>query len=369
MKVTRVVPKLIRRDMGGKVWNPRIRWQVKAIVLVFLETDGGEIGVGEAWTSAGSPQALIRTIDDDLAPLVVGEDPFFVQRIWERAVRPTEISSRAGIVLAALGALDTALWDLVGQALGVPLYKLLGAHAEEVYCYASAGLYGEGKTPDDLAREMAGYVAQGFTGVKLKVGGAPLAEDVARVAAARAAVGPDVRLMVDAVYNLDVPSALRLARAFEPYDVYWLEAPVPPQDVAGQARINAAGPIPVCGNETEYDRDRFRDLLAARAVEYLQFDLAVCGGISAGRRIADLAAAFHRPCTLHAASSAVLLAASLHLAAALPNCDSVEYHMLHQWLFELAPPDAFAVRQGYVKPPAGPGLGLALTPDDVDRAR
>jgi L-alanine-DL-glutamate epimerase-like enolase superfamily enzyme len=365
MKIARVIPRVVRRDMGGRLWNPRTRWQEKVMVLVFLETDTGHLGVGEAWNTAASPQALVATIEEDLAPLVVGEDPFFVERVWQRAFRPTELSSRAGIVAAALSAIDTALWDLKGQALQVPLYRLLGAHAEEVYCYASAGLYGEGKSPEALAEEMAGYVARGFTGVKVKVGGAPLAEDVRRVTAVREAVGRDVRLMVDAVYNLTVPESLRLARALASLDVYWLEAPVSPYDVAGQARVQAASPIPVCGNETEYGLDRFRELIVAGAVEFVQFDVAVCGGISEGRRIADLARAFRRPCSLHAASSAVVMAASLHLGAAVANCDSIEYHMLHQWLWDRLPAGTFAPRQGYVRPPDGPGLGLTLTPDDL----
>jgi L-alanine-DL-glutamate epimerase-like enolase superfamily enzyme len=365
MKITRVIPRIVRREMGGRLWNPRTRWQEKVMVLVFVEADTGQLGVGEAWNTAAAPEALVSTIQEDLAPLVLGEDPFLVERVWQRAFRPTELSSRTGIVAAALSAVDIALWDLMGQALNQPLYRLLGAHAEEVYCYASAGLYGEGKTPDVLAQEMAGYVAQGFTGVKMKVGGAVLAEDVRRVAAVREAVGTDVRLMVDAVYNLTVPEAQRLARAFAPYDIYWLEAPVSPYDVAGQARVQAAGPIPVCGNETEYSLDRFRELITADAVEFVQFDVAACGGISEGRRIADLARAFHRPCSLHAASSIVVMAASLHLGAALANCESLEYHMLHQWLWDRVPAGALAPRQGFVRPPPGSGLGLALTPDDV----
>jgi L-alanine-DL-glutamate epimerase-like enolase superfamily enzyme len=200
------------------------------------------VGVGEAWNTAASPQALVATIEDDLAPLLVGEDPFFVERVWQRGYRPTELSSRTGIVAAALSAVDIALWDLMGQAVGLPFYRLLGAHADEVYCYASAGLYGEGKMEDGLARETAGYVAQGFTGVKMKVGGAPLAEDVRRVAAAREAVGPDIRLMVDAVYNLTVPEALRLARALAPYDIHWLEAPVSPWPGKRASRPGARSP-------------------------------------------------------------------------------------------------------------------------------
>ena len=232
-------------------------------------------------------------------------------------------------------------------------------------CYASAGLYGDGKDVDALAEEMRGYLARGFTDVKLKVGGVPLDEDVARVAAVRDVVGAQGRLMVDAVYTLDVPSALRLARAFEPYDVYWFEAPVSPDDVRGQAVVNARSAIPVCGNETEYGRDRFAQLIDARAVEFVQFDIAACGGVTEGRRIAEMASAAHLPCTLHAASSAVLLAATLHLAAALPNVDSVEYHMLHQWLWDRLPADTFSVTDNLVRPPAGPGIGVALHYDDL----
>ena len=132
MKITRVIPRIVRRDMGGRVWNPRTRWQEKVMVLVFLEADSGHLGVGEAWNTAASPQALVATIEDDLAPLVIGEDPFFVERVWQRAFRPTELSSRTGIVAAALSAVDIALWDLMGQALGLPLYRVLGAHADEV---------------------------------------------------------------------------------------------------------------------------------------------------------------------------------------------------------------------------------------------
>ena len=354
MKIERVTTRLVRREIGGGVWNARSRWATKSMVLAFVETDAGEVGVGEGWTTAGSPEALVRVIEDEVAPLAVGEDPFFVSRVWHGAFAATETSSRAGIVAAALGAVDTALWDLVGRLTGTPLYKLLGAHDDR------------DKTPDDLGAEMAGYVAKGFTTVKMKVAGVPLSEDVARVRAAREAIGPDVRLMVDANYGLTVPEALAMARAFEPFDVAFFEAPVSPYDVAGQARVARQSAIPLCGNETRSWRRDFLELLRADAVDLVQFDLAACGGVSEGRRIADLAAAFHRPCTMHAASSAVLFAASLHLAAACANTHSVEYHMLHQWLWDLAPEGTFAVEPGgYVRPPAGPGIGLGLTPDDV----
>ena len=363
MKIKRVIPKLIERDMDSRLWNPRMRWSTKSMLLVFVESDAGDIGVGEAWAVGASPRAVVDVIEDEVAPLVVGQDPHYVERFWQEVQATTVLSSRRGIVSAALSAVDMALWDLLAKSLNVPLYHLLGAHSDDLACYASAGLYADGKTVDDLAVEMAGYVADGFDAVKIKVGGATLEEDTTRVAAAREAVGPRVRLMVDAMYNLNVPEALRMARAIEPYDIYFLEAPVSSNDVSGQAVVNARSPIPVCGNETEFGIATFRELITRRAVEFVQFDLSICGGISEGRRIASLASAFGMPCTMHAASTSVLLAATLHFAAATANCESIEYHMLHQWLFDLASEGAFAVRNGRVAPPPGSGIGIELAPD------
>jgi L-alanine-DL-glutamate epimerase-like enolase superfamily enzyme len=365
MRITKVTPRLIERAMGGNLWNPRTRWTTKSIVLVFIETDAGLFGVGEGWTAGASARALVDTIEDDVAPLLLGEDPHFVTRFGKLAFDTIENSNRAGIMGAAVGAVDTALWDLIGKAAGLPLYKLLGACEDQVFAYASAGLYGKDKGPAELAAEMRGYAEQGFSAFKMKVGGAPVKEDIARVAAAREAIGPDAKLMVDALYNLSVPEALVFARSVERYDIHFFEAPVSGHDVSGQAEVHARSPIPVCGNETLAWAGPFRELITQRAVHFVQFDPAACGGISEGRRIADLAHAFNLPCTLHASSTSVLMAAALHLAAALPNCHSVEYHMVHQWFWDLEPAGTFAVHDGYVRPPEGPGLGLGLSPDDV----
>jgi L-alanine-DL-glutamate epimerase-like enolase superfamily enzyme len=305
MKITNVTPQLIERAMDGYLWNPRTRWTKKRMVLVFIETDTGLFGVGEGWTTGGSARALVDTIEDDLAPLLVGQDPHFVTRVGKLARETTDLSNRSGIMGAALGAVDIALWDLIGKAAKLPLYKLLGACDEQVFTYASAGLYGQDKKPEDLGAELGGYVEQGFSAVKMKVGGAPLKEDVARVAAAREAIGPDTKLMIDALYNLSVPEALALARAVERYDIHFLEAPVSAHDVKGQAEVHAKSPIPVCGNETLAWTGPFRELITARAVHFVHFDPAACGGISEGRRIADLARAFNLPCTLHASSTSV----------------------------------------------------------------
>ncbi len=365
MTIARVVVRTIERAMPGVAWNPRMRWDRKSLLLAFVESADGRVGCGEAWLTGGTTEAIRATIEDDIAPRLRGENPFAVTaRLHEEIARGVEMSGRIGVVAAAWGAVETALMDLQAKLLGLPLKDLLGAVHDAVPAYASAGLYGTDKTPDDLAAEVAGWVAQGFRAVKIKVAGAPLAEDVRRVAAVRAAIGPDVGLMVDALYNRSAAEAWRLAEALAPHDVTFFEAPVSPFDVEGMAWLAARSPIPLCGNENMAWSPYFRRLIEARAVAYVQFDIAACGGVREGRRIGELAHAFNLPCTLHASSSAVLFAASLHLAAALPNCCSIEYHMLHQWLWELAPEGAFRVEDGRIAPPKGPGIGLDLTPDD-----
>lgn len=363
--VRSVTVRIARRKMDGALYNPRNRWSEKVMLFAFVEDDEGRLGVGETWLMEGGAGAVKAVIEEDMAPLVVGRRPFDVRALAETMFKTTDLSGRPGITAAAWGALDTALWDLAARSVNLPLADLLGRARDRVPVYASGGLYGEGKTPDDLGREVAGWVAQGFDAVKIKVAGAPLAQDVRRVAAVREAIGPDVRLMVDALYILDAASALALSRAFAPYDIHFLEAPVPPYDVAGAVRVNTEGPIPVCGNETVAWAPAFRDLITRGAVHFVQCDLSACGGLTEAKRIGELAHIFQRPFTMHASSAAVIYAASLHVAASLPNVHSVEHHMLHQWFWEVAPSECFSVDRSTVAPPAGPGIGLSISPDDL----
>lgn len=361
--IKRVIPRLIERAMGGKVWNPRTRFSKKQILLVFVEDHAGRLGVGECWVHDGSPQALIALIAHDLRPLVIDMEPHRVGIVTERVRRAVETSNQAGITAAAWGGIELAVHDLRARQLNLPLADLLGRYRDQLSVYASAGLYGEGKTADDLAAEVKGWVDQGFDAVKIKVGGAPLTDDIKRIAAVREAVGPDIRLMVDALYNFDAAEALCFAHAAAAYNITFLEAPVSPFDVAGQAEVHRKSPIPICGNETLAWVHPFRELITHRATHWVQFDIAACGGVQEGRRIAELAHAFHLPATLHAASSAVLFAASLHLAASIPNAHSVEYHMLHQWLWDEMPAGTFSAEKGKLRPPSGPGHGVTLDPD------
>jgi L-alanine-DL-glutamate epimerase-like enolase superfamily enzyme len=243
----------------------------------------------------------------------------------------------------------------------MPVWRLLGGDGRPVLPYASGGLYRDGQDEEAFGIEYGGFVKQGFRAVKIKVGGAPVAVDAARVASLRRHAGPEALLMVDAVSACDVPHAIALARAVAPHGVTWFEQPLVLEDVAGMARVQAEGGIPVCGNENEFTLSAYRRLVEANAVHFVQFDVAISGGLTFGRKIAALAEAFHRPVTLHHSNSIVCMAANLHLAAALPNCHSIEYHVIHQPLFDRAPAGFIALNDGRIAPPEAPGLGIDLS--------
>ncbi len=364
MKIANLVVKPLSWDLDPPLSNPVLTWSKKEIVLVFVETDTGLTGVGEGWVAGGTARALVATLEDDIAPVVVGRDPRRIAAIWEDMDSSRSIGARPGLVRAAMSAVDMALWDVLARHAGLPLYQLLGGHSDHACVYASAGLYGTDKSVADLAEEMSGYMARGFTAAKMKVGGASLDVDTARVAAAREAIGPGRRLMVDAVCGMTARDALALAERIKPFGIHFFEQPVAACDYDGMAAVNERSGIPVAGNENFVDLHAFHELLRRRSVTFTQFDLAICGGVTEGLRIAAAARAWHSPTTIHSAGSIVCMAASLHAAAALPDCESVEYHMLHDWLFDRAPEGFLAVEDSRIRLSDRPGLGLDLSPGD-----
>ncbi len=266
----------------------------KPALLVEVETDTGLLGLGEAAHFGGPLVSTATVIEQELRPHLLGQDPREIERLWELMHRRAYKHARGGIVIAAISGVDIALWDLRGKLAGMPLWRLLGGYRRRVPAYATGGFYAEGKGVRELADEMRAYCRHGFRAVKLKVGrnsgieGSPLramadrgvcevslAEDLARVRAVREAIGPDVRLMVDANGAWDVPTAVRMGRALEELDVYWFEEPVWPDDLAGSAEVASKVAIPIAGYETcSYGTVSFRDYIAARAVHFVQPDVA-----------------------------------------------------------------------------------------------
>jgi L-alanine-DL-glutamate epimerase-like enolase superfamily enzyme len=228
--------------------------------------------------------------------------------------------------------------------------------------YASGGW----ATGEAAGEQIAGYVAKGFNAIKMRIGGMDksLNESITRVASVRKAVGPDVEIMLDAHGSMGVAHAIKLARAMEQFNVSWLEEPVPPEDKKGMAEVRAATSTPLASGECEYTRYGFRDLIDARAVDWLQPDIAVCGGMTEIRRVCALASAYNIPIAPHNFGSAFIFAATLQLAAATPNVAIFETSQqpFHPLLWDITEPK-FKVENGYVHVPDGPGLGVEFDPD------
>ncbi|WP_029422360.1 mandelate racemase/muconate lactonizing enzyme family protein [Alicyclobacillus macrosporangiidus] len=359
------------------------------LVLVQIHTDEGTTGIGEAACYGGPMESTEAVIRHELAPRLIGEDPFRVEYLWRKMAIPSHQHGRGGILYMAISGIDIALYDIIGKATKTPLYKLLGGYRDEVEAYASAGFYAADKTPDDLAAECAGYVDRGFRHVKIKVGrnrdvmlnplhntpmsdyaAVTLEEDLERVRRVREAVGPRVRIAVDA-NNAWTPSiAIQMGRALERFGIHWFEEPVDTDDLDGSAQVAAALDVPVAGYETCFSLPQFRELILRRAVDIVQPDVIWSGGFTESRKVAALAHAFHLPVIPHVFSSGLSLVANLHFIASIPNGGLIEFDQnrndLRTLLFE-EPLDIDA--RGYVRVPNRPGLGVTLNQATVDKYR
>jgi L-alanine-DL-glutamate epimerase-like enolase superfamily enzyme len=358
-------------------------------LLVQVHTDEGIVGLGEAAAYGGfleSTEALIR---GELRTTLLGRDPLRIERLWSLMTTRAHQRGRRGMLLMAVSGIDIALWDIAGQVAKLPLYQLLGGYRDALTAYASAGFYAASKGPAELAEEVGSYAERGFRWVKIKVGRNPdvmlnplhdmpandyalatLEEDVERVRAARAAIGPAVKLAIDANNAWTPPVAIAFMRRVADQDIAWLEEPVATEDLDGSAEVARALDVPVAGYETETGLAGFRDLIGRRAVDIVQPDAIWTGGITECRKIAALAQAHGLPVVPHVFSSAVASIANMHLIAALPNAGLLEFDQnpnpLRSELFD----QPITVRpDGTVAMPTEPGLGVRLNQETIERYR
>jgi len=345
------------------------------MTLVEVVTDAGLSGYGEAKAQVGSASdnhALVALITEELRPLLVGREPRQISALWEEMYNGTRahyalsrgrgfpVLGRRGLTISAISGIDMALWDIAGKSLQVPVYQLLGGKCRDhLPAYASGGWAGV----DGIGAQLQSYIDRGgFRAVKMRVGvmDGDVDTSAARVQAARAALGPEIAIMVDAHGTFSVREAQRFARKVEACDLAWFEEPVNADDKAGQAQVRVSTDIPIASGESEFTRFDFRDLITLGAVDILQPDLAIMGGITEGMRIAALASAFQLTVAPHLWGSALLFASGLQLAAATPNCTILEYSLgFNPLLHELGiePP---VVREGRMYIPDRPGLGVTL---------
>jgi len=344
--------------------------------IVEIETADGIVGWGECY---GPSQVARAYIESQYAPRIIGRDPFDVEVIWEDLYNRIKDYGSKGMAISALSGIDIALWDIIGKTCGKPVHKLIGgAYRTEVQSYAT-GLYfiDMDRLIEEAVEEAQGYVAEGFTAVKMKIGLGSPKLDLERVRAVREAVGGDVRLMVDANHCFTVPAAIRLGRELEKLDVEWFEEPISPEDLDGYVEVTRALDMAVAGGENEFTRWGFRDIVARKAMDIVQPDVCAAGGISECRKIAALAAAHGVECVPHAWGSAIGLAATLHFLAALPDQPPsfrpmpplLEFEQCENPFRDLLTVEPIVQRRGVVQIPTGAGLGIEVKRDVLDRYR
>jgi L-alanine-DL-glutamate epimerase-like enolase superfamily enzyme len=355
VKITDIETFVLEKPLPRPLANSKDTRARYRTAIVRVQTDAGIYGLGEANTDAGAVAGVIA----GLKPRIIGLDAFATELVWQRCFAGSARWDAAGLPVAALSAIDVALWDIKGKALGVPVYQLLGGPVRDrIEAYASDLHWQE--DPDDMARLAASFVERGFRTVKTHVGRDPT-DDVRRVRALREAIGPDTALMVDINTAFDRPTAIQFGHRIADLGVYWYEEPLPPHDLAGHALVRATTGLLIATGENEYTKHGFQALFAAGAVDFAMPDVARCGGLTEMKKICALAQAHHVTVSPHNYSSGVCLAATLHLMASTPGTELLEYDTVDASIsreFFVEPP---AEHDGHVSVPQTPGLGVLLT--------
>jgi L-alanine-DL-glutamate epimerase-like enolase superfamily enzyme len=348
-----------RFSMRDWFWDRRV-------AVVEISTDEGYTGIG--WCEDGC-EAVPAIINNHLRRLVTGEDPFDYEGIWDRMYRSSIPYGRKGAALQAIAAIDIAIWDVMGKAVRKPVSALLGGVVDKVPAYAS-GLHAV--SPDKVAAEAADYVAQGYIAMKCRFRNGPqdgikgLNENLEHIRTIREAAGDDVMIMGDAYMGWDLAYATAFCRQAEKYNLGWLEEPFIPDDLTSYARLRNKTSIPVAGGEHEFTHYGFAEIIEKGAMDILQPDLHRCGGITEGRRIAQLAGSYGLPIHPHAFSSV-----HVHFVAAMPNAHFVEYFPLPVWETDKWKNEKPLIQGqpiyagGGFSVPTAPGLGITVSWDSI----
>lgn len=360
MKITDIRPVLLTHPYGTAPAGQR------SACLVEVETDAGITGVGETYAGVYVPE-VAASIVELFKPLVVGQDPTAPEAVYRAAYRATSYFGRTGLTVMVLSAIENALWDIAGQARGVPVHALLGgAVHDELPVYGSGGPFT--MSIPELVGQAADTRRRGLRGFKMRVNFFRYQPEVEaeRVAAVRETLGRDIALAIDAVQNYNprpwsVKEATRMLRMLEPFNLAWAEEMLPPFDPQPYAELRRATSTPISGGEGITTAVQFEQWLRAGAFDLAQPDATIIGGIGEARRACEAAAVRSIPVAMHVWGSAPTLAANIHVAFATSNCLWVEHPVLGNPLESELFVEPLVIRDGQVQPPRLPGLGIRLT--------
>ncbi len=340
-------------------------------VLVRVTVDDKITGLGEIGESAYLPRAIEQMIDLRFKPMLLGENPFDIEKLWQKMYVQSAHYGRRGVIPTVISGIDIALYDILGKILNRPVYDLIGGRYRKRFkAYASGGM---NKTLEELVEEAAGYTQEGYFGFKVRIGREDPQEDIHMVRELRKRVGPKPALLVDAGqcytnFPWTYDTAYQVCKKLEESDLYWLEEPLHPDDIEGYVRLAANTSIPIVAGENEFVRYGFQELIARRAVDIIQPDVTRSGGISECKRIAAIASAHHMRCAPHIFGSGVGFMANMHFIASTPTAFIMEYDQTLNPLRDELLIEQPVYKDGYVQLIEGlPGLGVELRPETMKK--
>jgi L-alanine-DL-glutamate epimerase-like enolase superfamily enzyme len=352
-----IYPDSDKFQYGGGICDGRLT------TVILIHTDNDQIGIGSVYSHPGLVHLIVH---GQLAPLLRGEDPTEVDRLWDIMYGLTRWYGRKGAAMSAIGGIDTALWDLRGKALGKPVWKLLGGELAGCPAYASGLLWKD--DVNDLANEAVEYIDRGFRRVKMRLARSE-EYDLAAVRAVRNAIGPDNDLIVDASMRYHPALARRMGRFFEQQEVFWYEEPFAPENIDAFVALRGEVGIPLAAGENEFGLQGFRELIRAGAVDIVQPDVSRCGGISEVWKIGKLAQNHGVRFGTHSWSDAVAIVANAQIVSALPNGISVEIDQMNNPFVNDLLIESLSVTNGQLKLSDAPGLGVELNMDLAEQCR
>jgi L-rhamnonate dehydratase len=344
-------------------------------LIVKVTTDAGIVGIGEVDSAPLAAKAVIEgpfshTTTTGLAHLLIGEDPFCTEYLWSKMYNANIYAGRRGIAIHAMSGIDLALWDIKGKALGMPVWKVLGGgFTKSLRPYASS-LFGA--TPEETGERARRFAGMGFSAVKF--GWAPMGKDaktdLALVREARAGLGDDIDLMIDAGLVYDAKTAIQRAKAFEQYNPFWFEEPLAPDDYEGYAKLSAASSLRIAAGEEESERKSFATLMDVGKVDLIQVDLTRCGGFTEGIKIAAMAADRGIPVVNHGFTTYLNVAAAVHYLASIPNTlGLLEFVVEEGTTLRHYISEPIKSVDGRVAVPDAPGLGIELNEAGIAKYR